>query len=236
MKSNFSILIFISIWLVVFSCKKDKPAPAIDLESAYFPNEVGRYVIYKVDSISYNDFFNPVKIDTAHYQIKEIIESHFEDNEGRESERIERYYRKNDLQTWILKDVWYQTRTRAKAEKVEEDVRYVKLIFPPQLNTPWNGNAFNTMDKQDYEYKNIDVRKKIGSLSFDSTITVLQIADSNLIQKKYAVEVYAKNIGMIYKRFVDVVDKSNVIQPLPFSERIDAGVDYTYSVIEFGKL
>jgi hypothetical protein len=61
------------------------------------------------------------------------------------------------------------------------------------------------------------------------------LLDSNLIEKKYQLEIYAKNIGMIYKRFVDVEDKSISIEPLPLSERIDAGTDYTYRVIAYGK-
>lgn len=66
------------------------------MDTIIFPTEVGRYVVHQVDSISYNDFFTPVKIDTAHFQLKEVIESVFTDNEGHESERIERYVRYAD--------------------------------------------------------------------------------------------------------------------------------------------
>jgi len=40
---------------------------------------------------------------------------------------------------------------------------------------------------------------------------------------------------MIYKRFVDVQDKGITIEPGPLSGRIDAGTDYTYRIIEYGK-
>ena len=126
--------------LLTLACKKEKKAEAVDLGYTYFPTEIGQYVIYQVDSISYNDFFNPVKIDTTHFQLKELVQSHFTDNEGRESDRLERYVRKNDSLPWVLRDVWYQTRTSTKAEKVEENVRFVKLIFPVEVNQKWNGN------------------------------------------------------------------------------------------------
>ena len=230
-----TLLTLLVITCCLFACKKEKSIEELDLGYAYFPNETGRYVIYQVDSISYNDFFTPVRIDTAHFQLKELIESHFTDNEGRECERIERYVRKNDSLPWVLRDVWYQTKTPVRAEKVEENVRFIKLIFPITSTQKWNGNAYNTIGNYEYAYKNIDAKKTINGIKFDSTITVNQQLDSNLIEKKYQVEIFAKNIGMVYKRFVDVQDKSSSIEPKPFPERIDAGTDYTYRVISFGK-
>ena len=38
-----------------------------------------------------------------------------------------------------------------------------------------------------------------GAINSDSTITVLQAADSSNVQKVYSVERYAKNIGLVYK-------------------------------------
>lgn len=234
MKNKTAFLLFVFL-LTFYACKKEKEKSSVDLGYSYFPNEIGRYVIYQVDSTSYNDFFTPVKIETVHFQIKEIIESHFTDNEGRESERIERYMRNNDSLPWVLRDVWYQTRTAVSAEKVEENVRFVKLTFPVEINHKWNGNAFNSIGKYEYEYKSVDAQKTVNGHTFDSTLIVNQILDSNLIEKKYQVEMYAKNIGMIYKRFVDVQDKSISIEPKPLSERIDQGSDYTYRIIAFGK-
>src|SRR6266481_1017842 len=71
-----------------FSCKKDAIPPP-DMGYNYFPNQVGRYVIYNVDSFYYAGI--PVVIDTFKFQIKEKIESMFTDNEGRPSIRLERY-------------------------------------------------------------------------------------------------------------------------------------------------
>ncbi|HRH02767.1 MAG TPA: hypothetical protein PLN13_06600 [Bacteroidia bacterium] len=232
---NKLLLTLVYIALIVTACKKDKAVEAVDIGYNYFPVEVGRYVVYQVDSISYNDFFTPVKIDTAHFQLKEVIESVFTDNEGRESERIERYVRYADTLPWSLRDVWYQTRSTTKAEKVEENVRFIRLTFPTRNNQKWNGNALNTIGTYSYEYKSVDTKKTVNGNVFDSTLTVNQILDSNLIEKKYQVEIYAKNVGMIYKRFVDVQDKGITIEPGPLSNRIDAGTDYTYRIIEYGK-
>lgn len=232
---NILLQTFVFIALLFSACKKDKTVETVDIGYNYFPTEVGRYVVYQVDSISYNDFFTPVKIDTTHFQLKEVIESVFTDNEGRESERIERYVRYADTLPWSLRDVWYQTRSTTKAEKVEENVRFIKLTFPTRNNQKWNGNALNTIGTYTYEYKSVDTKKTVNGNVFDSTLTINQILDSNLIEKKYQLEVYAKNVGMIYKRFVDVQDKGITIEPGPLSNRIDAGTDFTYRIIEYGK-
>ncbi|MBK8657434.1 MAG: hypothetical protein IPN22_00765 [Bacteroidetes bacterium] len=40
-----------------------------------------------------------------------------------------------------------------------------------------------------------------GGLNFDSTLTVLQVDDEDLIEKTLRREVYAKNIGMVYQEW-----------------------------------
>ena len=56
---------FISLIVISgsFSCKKKDELPP-DLGYNYFPNKVGKYVIYDVDSFYYNDFNVPLTIDT----------------------------------------------------------------------------------------------------------------------------------------------------------------------------
>ena len=73
-------------------------------------------------------------------------------------------------------------------------------------------------------------------MSFDSTLLVTQLADSNLIEKKISVEMYAKNVGMIYKHFASVKDNDAVIDfSKSFNERIDSGFDYYYRIHSYGK-
>ena len=93
----------------------------------YFPNDSGIWVQYVVDSIDYDDEFGN---DTFQFQLLEKIESKSIDNEGRDAQRIERLKRPNDSSIWRIKDVWYANLTESKAEKIEENLRYVKLNFP----------------------------------------------------------------------------------------------------------
>lgn len=213
------------------SCKKE--TETVDVGYGYFPTAQKHYIIYQVDS-AYYDTFNS-EIDSFSYQVKEIIESEILDNAGRKTLRLERYIRDNANDSWEIKDVWVANKNNNNVEKTEENIKFVKLVFPVKESTKWNGNMYNTLGEQEYKYKDLHKSLSINGYTFDSTLTVVQIADSSLIEKKFQYEIYAKNVGMIYKKYVDVKDQSSEIDfSLPFSKRIDNGVDYSYTIIEYG--
>lgn len=217
-----------------------------DMGYNYFPNQVGKYVVYDVDSFYYDNFYNPVKIDTFKFQIKEKIESIYADNQNRPTIRLERY-KKNYIATipynalpWILKDVWAENLTSRTAEKVEENVRFVKLVFPVKENQIWNGNAQNTKDSWDCNYEFFDVSKTIGTIHFDSVLQVTQIDDklANLIAHQYYIEKYARNVGLVYKQEIDIQSQNINSDPSfyskPIMQRITSGFQYTMTINSYG--
>jgi hypothetical protein len=210
--------------VLFFSCKKDKEIIQQDLGYSYFPVKPGSWIIYDVDSIFHDEFKGT--IDTFHFQVKEVIESVFLDNSERETQRIERYKRSNDSLPWVIKNVWTSNRTSSTAERVEDNQRFVKLNFPPDLNKSWNGNAFNTLPEMAYSYKLLDSQQIIGGTKFDSTLIVVQVDDINLIQEEYAAEYYAKNVGMIYKKIISVKKK--------IGAGIISGLEYKMTIRSFG--
>lgn len=191
------------ILLAVFSCKKDKPAvPAPDLGLLYFPLITGNYIIYDVDSAVHDDFKDSVIRFT--YQVKELVESEFTDNAGKVNFRMERYKRSQPADAWILTDVWAAHVNTSRAERFEENTWYVKMIFPVKQNAQWNGNAFNSLEEMEYEYIETHITETLSGKSYDSVTTVLQADDKNAISRLYAVEKYAKNIGMVYKEYINL--------------------------------
>lgn len=200
MKKYFYIITFSAI---IFSgCKKDEHI-TVDQGYDYFPLKAGHTIIYDVDSIVYDDFFTPVKIDTFKYQIKEIIESFFIDGQGREAWRLERYIQ-TDTTSWEIRQVWTAALTATTAEKVEENLRYIKIAFPVKENKTWNGNSYNNLPSQEYRVEELNTPAQISTYSFEETLKVLQGDEENLIEKFYSEERYARNVGLVYKELVDV--------------------------------
>jgi hypothetical protein len=137
--------------LFITSCKKDEPV-YVDAGYDYFPVKIGHTLIYDVDSIVYDDFFVPTRIDTFRFQIREVIESQFTDNSGKPALRIERFKRTNDTLNWNIANVWVANLTATTAERVENNTRYLKLVFAARAGRTWDGNTYNTDDEQIYEY------------------------------------------------------------------------------------
>ncbi|MDZ4823539.1 MAG: hypothetical protein SH856_08775 [Flavobacteriales bacterium] len=213
------ILFLTPVVLMFLSCGKDKEPPAVNLGYEYFPNKVGTYITYEVDSIGYS-----INSDTAHYLIKEILMEEFVDDIGELAVTIERYRSDNDGASFHLTDIWTQKRTATSAQKVEEDVRYVRLVFPLEVGKTWNGNAYNTMIAWNYEYTGIDVPNSYGVLSFPECVEIEQRNNVNFVDQEIASEVYAKNVGLVYKRLTD----------LNFQNDMITGIDMEMVVVDYG--
>ena len=112
---RFHSFIILGLLLVFLSCHKSKQEEAVDYGYDYFPKTVGHFIIYNVDSISYNNFSQST--DTFHYQAKEILTENFDDISGRPSQRFEKYVRATDTSTWIISNVGYQTNQYSTSKK-----------------------------------------------------------------------------------------------------------------------
>lgn len=232
------LLLFSLLAFVAFACKKKTEDPP-DLGYAYAPTQLGKYVVYNVDSTIYDDF----KHDTTYYkyQIKEKLEDIYIDNQGREAIRLVRYIKKyNDSISydnipWTVKDVWNYTKTPTTLEVVEEDIRFTKLIFPVNVDAEWNGNASNTLNDWQYKYSYMDQSETINGNTFDNVLMVTQKDDKskNVIRREYYVEKYARDIGLVYREIKNL-NSSIVIAGVPVEQRITSGVIYKLTYITHG--
>ena len=222
--------LLLTLCILLFACKKDKTITAVDVGYDYFPIEIGHWIEYEVDSIVYNDFTGT--IDSSHYYIKEVFESEFIDNENRPTIRIERYFKSHDTLDYVLKDVWFANRTSTTAEKVEENKRIIKLAFPVRNNNLWDANAFNFEEELIMEYDNIHEAYSINSFSFDSCVTAQHYETTTLISEAYQYEIFAKNIGMIKKKYLNIEKVWDVFSQ---SWIIHSGVILEYKIIDYKK-
>lgn len=207
MKINL-LVAFLAIAAGLGACKQET-APPVDLKDEYYPLEIGNSLEYTVDSIIISPLLTNGR-DTVHWQVREVVESTFTDNLGRTAHRIERYLRASDSAVWFISDVWYAVKETTTVERIEENLRFIRLIFPASDGRSWKGNAHIDSDSfpyyhdWDYEYVDVDEAKTVNGMFFDSTLTVSETADSTLIDMRYSEAIYAKNVGLVYKRLFDL--------------------------------
>ncbi len=212
--------------LTWFSCKKETVVlPALSYN--YFPVEKGRFVVYDVDSIyhSENDNNNDDSVYSYHFQIKDKIDSSYIDLEGRVNQIRLRYRRDNDSMQWELSDVWTQYLSATSAYLTEDNIKYHKLSFPINLTTSWNGNDSNTGEEEIYFYDYFHESDVISGLSFDSTLSVIQVDENNYVETIYGNEKYAAGVGMIYKERNDLGKRNG---------QVVKGLEYKMVVVDYG--
>ena len=189
-------LIFLgSIILLLTACQKEQFETKVDLGLNYYPLKLNAVSIYDMDSTTYNEFNNSTK--NYIFQLKDSVTNQFVDAVGDTSYRIERYKKTNN--TWDFQKIILRKITHNRAEEVIDNHRYVRMVFPQQKGISWNGNLYNDMDEWRYRFTAINESKQINNLTIDSTITIEQSNEINLIREDIYYETYAKNIGLVEK-------------------------------------
>lgn len=210
-----AIVIAFSSLLVISSCTKKKDLYMGDYSKNYFPLNLGKEIIYDVDSIYWDDVYD---VRTLHHsQMRWVIADTFRDEEFRLSYRIATDIRPNDSAAWVAHRAIYVTPTETTLEYVEENMRFIKLIFPINNGGTWQGNRLmhTDLDKDiayfngwNYYYDKFSERFSNGFAYFDNTVTVNAVNDTlgnpelvptQYAEKTFAKEVYAQGVGMVYR-------------------------------------
>lgn len=221
--------------LIWAACSEPVNTPIPNPGYAYFPVDTGRYVVYKVDSIYHDqpDVTIPGIHDTSHYFLKEVIDSEFLDAQNEKSQRILRYKRARQTDDWVLTDVWYAKRNPNNAERVEENRRYVKMGFPINSFSTWNGNALNNLEQWRYEYDSLYISKSYGDLAFAKTVTVFQRDFLTEVNDQYAYEVYAENVGLVFRYYKNLFTRPSYLNNR-IAKNIISGNEFTWQIVDYG--
>jgi hypothetical protein len=210
----------------LLACEKDT-AEQISFDYEYYDLTPGRFCIYNVVDIEHDEN-QAVQHDTAYYQLKTVIGDTFIDNSGRITRKFLRYTRDSIQGNWLLKDVWTTLIENNKAELVEENQRIVKLVFKPTLDKIWNINMFNVSPKINAKYATIDQPFNLGNQVFNSTLKVDIQNFFSLVDDRVKYDIYAKNVGLIYKYF-----KDNTIANFD-KNTIKKGKELYYTLVSYG--
>lgn len=142
------------------------------------------------------------------YYKKEETRGTEEDNIGREVNLLHvsrSAFEWGDAREFELDRVWYQYKNPDRtgdyfAEKIEENSRSLVLKFPAYPGVSWNGNLYNSREKENFFYHRVDTAVSVQGTLYENCVMVVQKVDTlGLLNQKFAYEIYAPNIGLIKK-------------------------------------
>lgn len=212
------VFLVVGVLLSIPSCKDKYATLNINYRYDYFPLDSGHYVDYVVDSITYNYNGDYIR-DTVVYLMREMIGDTFYDNTGALNYYIELYRRPDSTYGWSFWKQWFVRRDSSYAPRLlltEDDIKFVKLVFPPQTGEPWNGNEYvpqtapyAVYEGWNYFYQSANTPMTINGQNFNNVAVVSEVADSTLIQKTLRTEYYAEGVGMIFQQW-QYLTKQNI--------------------------
>ena len=234
------LLVVAIVFVSFFSCRKVTVSTA-DATRNYFPLQFGKYVTYAVDSIYYIDT-NCSKREIKS-QMKYAITDTFRDSKFRLSYLMDIYSRPYDGAVWQQAGVLYITPTYDSILVTQDQSKYIKMVFPVVNGTTWAGNtyalvqdsSFSYLANWNYTYQNYHLSYNNGLVNFDNTVTVLEDDESQNYPnvdsqvnayRTYAKEVYAYNVGMIYKEWTHWTYKPDSAQGVKGYSVIMQAIDH----------
>jgi hypothetical protein len=218
MTKKFLTLFLLVAGSVVFfaSCKKNDDGIA-DPTRNYFPLTFGKYVTYEVDSIYYDeDLCTQYRIKS---QLKYVVTDTFTDRRTLNNRLwyiLDVFSRPYDGALWRPHSVVLLNPTTNSLDWAQNQVKYVKMMFPIKEGMKWAGNKyapvndaqFSFLQNWNYEYKNVQQSYNTNYLNFDNTVTVLENDESVnypdvdtgvAAHRIYSKSVYAYNVGLVYR-------------------------------------
>ena len=200
--------------ITLAACKKDKNSNySVNYMYNYYPIDSGHYIIYNVDSVTFNyDQINYTR-DTVHYQMLASFGDTIHDLLDSVNFRVFYSTRPIGGSAWGSPYGTYGLRTLTNLQTVENDIRFIKLVFPPTANEVWNGNLYvgnlpgdpydpyAVYQNWNYNYENCDTTVTIAGQTYNNVIVVSEVNSTNVISKTVRTEMYAPNVGMIYEEW-----------------------------------
>lgn len=200
-----------------------------DLE--YFPMQTGFYQIYTIDENIYTELDPPQEYS---YELKTEVVDSFANLEGGFTYVIYRSTRATENDPWVFQESWSARTNTQQIVLIEGNVSYIRIVLPAFKNKEWNGNALNSLEEDTYFIESKGKSYQLnGTLEFDDALVVNQENEVNNLFRDEREEVYARNVGLIYKKSIVL----NYCDEVPcFGQQIiNDGVEYLQVLKEYGQ-
>lgn len=211
-KELFTVLLLFAI-LLFSNCEDEIATPRVDRGYDYFPLELGTEWNYLMDSIVLRPQIGSIFYDSVRLAVRETLVDTLRDLENNLWYRGERYDRRADSTNWRFRQTFLLRTDEERAYRREDNLEFIKMVFPLRDDQNWDGHvafdAFREIEVAgqpiqiyvdwNYRYLGIDEAGTIVDNSYDQLTTVEGADYENLLNRRLAIERYAKGIGLVYR-------------------------------------
>jgi hypothetical protein len=163
----------------------------------YFPLRTGYQWVYHVQETTYGVGGTT----ETTFKLKIEVTDSFTNTEGGITYVLHRYRRMTDSEPWTFESTASARLSGTFAHTTSGNTTYASLAFPAYVSRTWNGNVFNALGEDEYRVTAIGESMTVEGETFSDVLQVEQErVENNLVFRDVREEVYAKNIGLIYKR------------------------------------
>lgn len=223
---------FLVFLTLLTGCDGEKIIPP-DREGAYFPLQKGIFHVYAVHEVIHRPGEDPEERD---YEIRSEITDSIPSALAPDQYAyvIHRTIRESDAYAWEPLDTWSVRKDDREIVVAEGNVAFVKIRFPLTNDNVWDGNAFNTLGKDEYTYRDIHKRAEVDGMSFEKTITVEEEAnDDRIVFRDERKEVYAQDVGLVFRELIQL--HYCTANDCLGQQKIDYGIEQQIVIREYGR-
>lgn len=250
MKPNYNILFAILAFLMILSSCEDEILVLEDkaLGYDYYPVEVGNFWVYKVDSTIVVNVSGQKELRETTSYIKEEIISSFLNEQGDTSHVLQRSFSSSENGTFRSTDIWKIEKTRSNLSRFEENLQFIKLVFPIDIGSTWNGNLFDqrievavaqqSMEpylEWSYSVDSLKANETVNGVAYTDVIKVTQASYENEIEQRFSYEKYSPGIGMIYRE-MSILDTQCFMpecKDISWIEKADSGYQLRQTLVDY---
>jgi len=212
----------------------------------YFPIDVGYTWEYQVDSVLIVQGGSNNVISTSY--IQERVSDLLSEEGTEKVYRLERSFRKDLDFEWRLQDVWQVSMDSERVTKTEENLKFIKLVFPAIKGEKWDGNVFFDSNKDftvaannitiyqgwNYKIEEVGLSREYNETTYPTVLHVSHIDEESLISKRFSEEYYAEGVGLV-ERYMEIFDSQDGNTSLTWLERAQEGFQLNQTLISFSK-
>lgn len=237
------LFIFFVLYMPLSCTEKTE---SIDLESFgldYFPMTTGQTWTYRSDSIIILN--GGLRRDTLRSFIREEIGEKYKDGEGKDVYKIYRSFRRNETDQWQNLNTWTVQNDQNRAIRTEENLKFIKLVFPFSKGLRWDGNVFIDTDikvqagdelVQPYKNWKYRIEDTAAETTFKGQKTVALkinlVSDTSIIELRNVTEYYGKGVGLLSKEMT-IFDTNGSQPSASWSVKAQKGFYHKLTLIDF---